>query len=84
MVTWRVPGQNMYLIAWEDRRNIGANGMPNDYDYNDYVAVVRGVTTLGMTGQGDPVPTPLPAGAGLMLAGLGLLGGAARRRSARP
>jgi hypothetical protein len=26
MVTWRVPGQNVFLVAWEDRISIGGNG----------------------------------------------------------
>jgi hypothetical protein len=81
MVTYRVPGQNLYLVAWEDRRNIGANGLPNDYDYNDYVFAVRGVSTLDMQGQGDPAPTPLPPAAALLLVGLGFLGAAAHRGS---
>jgi hypothetical protein len=82
MVTYRVPGQNLYLMAWEDRRSIGANGLPNDWDYNDYVFEVRGVAPYTMTGQGDPAPAPLAPALGFMLAGLGALGATARRRAA--
>lgn len=84
MVTWRVPGQDRYLIAWEDRRNIGGNGLPNDYDYNDYVLEVRGATPYAMSGEGEMPPVPLPLALGFMLAGLAVLGGAARRRATRP
>jgi hypothetical protein len=86
MVTWRVPGQDTYLIAWEDRRNI-VNGRPNDYDYNDYVLEVRGVSPYsggGMTGQGDPPPVPLPPALWLMLSALGIFGAAFRRRVPAP
>jgi hypothetical protein len=76
MVTWRVPGQNLYVVAWEDRVSIGANGLPNDYDYNDYVFVVRDAEPLAVV--------PLPAAAGSLMLGVALLGAGVRRRRAGP
>jgi hypothetical protein len=80
MVTWRVPGRDLYLVAWEDRATMGANGLPNDYDYNDYVFAVQGVQPVTIGPQGDPPPVPLPAPLPLMAAGLGLLAFALRLR----
>lgn len=81
MVTFKVPGQDLYLLAWEDRRAIGANGLPNDWDYNDYVFEVRGVAPTGtLLGQGDPAPVPLGPALPFMLAGLASLVATSRRR----
>jgi hypothetical protein len=73
MVTWRVPGQDLYLLAWKDRINIGAHGRPNDYDYNDYVFAVQGAS-----------PVPLPAALALFALGLAALGAAGARRARSP
>lgn len=80
MVTWRVPGENLYLIAWEDRRKLDAAGRPNDYDYNDYVFLVRGAAPATLSHAETPAATPLPGALGLLAAGLGALGAALRRR----
>jgi hypothetical protein len=80
MVTWRVPGEDLYLVAWEDRANIGANGLPNDFDYNDYAFAVRGVEPLWPT---DPSTVPLPPALGMLGSGLAALGGLALYRRAR-
>lgn len=74
MVTWRVPGQNLYLIAWEDRRR------SSDYDYNDHVFLVRGAAPAYLSHAETPTATPLPGALGLLAAGLGALGAALRRR----
>lgn len=81
MVTWRVPGQDRYLIAWEDRSNVGADGLPNDYDYNDFVIEVRGA--IPYPGGGELPVVPLPPALGLLLAGLGAIAAAARLAAAR-
>lgn len=83
MITYRVPGQNLYLIAWEDRA-AARHGRPNDYDYNDLVYLVRGAAPV-MTPQDEPQPnpTPLPASFSVMLLGLAGLGFAVRRRPRR-
>jgi hypothetical protein len=69
MVTWRVPGATPhYFIAWEDRNPL--LGDMGDQDYNDLVIEVRYAS-----------PAPEPESYALLLAGLALLGFAARRRT---
>lgn len=79
MVTYRVPGQDLFVLAWEDRTSI-RNGLPNDYDYNDYAFVLRGAAPAALAQL--PVPTPLPGALASFGLGLGLLAGALRRRRA--
>ena len=74
MVTYRVPGENLYLVAWEDRERLDARGRPNDYDYNDYVFMVRDVAPLSSM--------PLPASLALLLIGLAALGAVRQASSA--
>jgi hypothetical protein len=81
VVTYRVPGMDLFLLAWEDRTAI-RNGKPNDYDYNDYVFVVRGAAPTPLV-EDVPLPTPLPAALASFALGLGLLAGAVRRRASR-
>lgn len=78
MVTYRVPGQDLYLIAWEDRTSL-RGGRPSDFDYNDLVFLVRGAAPL-MAPIGEPAPTPLPSPLLGFLAGLGSLALFWRRR----
>jgi hypothetical protein len=78
LVTYRVPGMDLFFLAWEDRVTL-RNGKPNDYDYNDYVFVVRGAAPKLLV-QDVPLPTPLPAALASFALGLGLLAGAVRRR----
>ena len=56
---------NEFILAWEDLLSSGW-----DYDYNDFVAEIRWAT-----------PVPEPESYALLLAGLGLLGFAAKRRA---
>jgi hypothetical protein len=81
LVTYRVPGMDLFLLAWEDRSTI-RHGKPNDYDYNDYVFVVRGAAPKLLV-QNLPVPTPLPAPLASLALGVGLLAVAVRRRAGR-
>jgi hypothetical protein len=81
LVTYRVPGMDWFLIAWEDRMTI-REGKPNDYDYNDYVFVVRGAAPKLLV-QDVPLPTPLPGALASFALGLALLAGAVRRRAGR-
>lgn len=71
MVTFQVylnnVAQQHFFIAWEDRNPLLGN--TGDWDYNDYVAEVR-----------FSHPIPEPETYAMLLAGLGLLGFAARRR----
>lgn len=71
MVTFQVwlngVAQQHYFIAWEDRNPLLGN--TGDYDYNDYVAEVRFAN-----------PVPEPETYAMLLAGLGLMALAARRR----
>ncbi len=70
MVTLKSSGGDSYFIAFEDRVGpLNANG-PFDYDFNDYVFEVRGVT-----------PVPEPSTWAMLAAGLLLLAAAMRRRA---
>jgi hypothetical protein len=80
LVTYRVPGMDLYLLAWEDRGTI-RHGRPNDYDYNDYVFVVRGAAPKLIWQEETPQPVPAPAALAGFAIGLGLLGGALKRRA---
>ena len=69
MVTFRVPDSvPHYFIAWEDRNPLLGN--TSDHDYNDLVVEVR-----------FSHPLPEPEIYALLIAGLGLLGCMARRKS---
>lgn len=70
MVSFRVPDtMPHYFIAWEDRNPLLAT--TNDHDYNDFVAEIRFAN-----------PIPEPETYAMLLAGVGMLGFAARRRKA--
>src|SRR5262249_11050514 len=71
MVTYPVPGQDLYLVAWGDRPTL-RGGRPSDFDYNDMVYLVRGAAPVMAPGD-DPAPTPLPSPFLGLLAGLGSL-----------
>lgn len=74
MVSYRVPGENLYLLAFEDRARIGANGLPNDYDYNDFVFIVRGAAPVMVLQEEPPAsPVPLPPAFVSLLLGLASL-----------
>jgi hypothetical protein len=80
MVTYHVPGLDYYVLAWEDRTNV-KHGRPNDYDYDDYVFLLRGAAPK-LLAQDLPMPTPLPAPLAGFALGLCVLARALRRRGA--
>ncbi len=72
MVTFRVPDtMPHFFVAWEDRNPLAAT--TSDHDYNDFVVEIRFAN-----------PMPESETYAMVLAGIGLLGFAARRRKRIP